>query len=273
MPIRNHFHNIIITVILILTTGCSINNKQPSTFINFIPNQNVYTLFVSTSTNQPTLIMNLKLNHTPDIHLTKEQITKIELLPPTVIVDFDSFRIATESATSQLVESGLVLRFTPEEPGEHTFTEAVITTKQTQYRLPLGNITIRLTKGPLAPIFLLPYQAGIFGDSQPLMANVENDTSEPMLLRELRFEHPLITFRPEDLWITDATGRKPFGPHGFLLAPGQKVLLEADWDVQLPKDQTLNIEAVALLVASQNGQNSYINLQNMVYRSEPWRHP
>ena len=257
--------------ILFLITSCAISTSTTNTRppIAFTPVEAVYTNYLDESL-EPLVIMNLPFTSDPRLEINDATVTDVEFLPPTNVVDLQSFRVSA-STTEPLdgrMHSSLHARFDPDSVGTHTFTEVVFHTEEQQYRVPLGTAQVDIFDGDTANVFVLPQSGGIFGHAEPLKVRLENVSSQPVQLQEVYLDHSSITFEAEDTMVADDTDTYSLATNGFELMPGQKVTLWVDWEVTFPATEPVNMEVAPVLVVLEDGVETYARLQNMAFRNE-----
>lgn len=257
--------------ILFLITSCAISTSTTSARlpIAFMPVAAMYTNYLDESL-EPLVIMNLPFTSNPNSEINDATVTDVEFLPPTNVIDLQSFRVSasTSEPLDGRMHSSLHARFDSHSVGTHTFTEVVFYTEEQEYRVPLGTAQVEVFEGETASVFVLPQSGGIFGDAQPLKVRLENISSQPVELQEVRLDHPSITFEAEDITVDDGTTTHSLAADTFELMPNQKVTLWVDWEVTFPATDPINMEVVPILVVLENGVETYARLQNMSFRNE-----
>jgi hypothetical protein len=213
-------------------------------------------------------ILNLAINHSPDVTVDSQSISSIELLPNTNLVKVQKFVIDENPPQRNLKQTALMITLVTQKPGKHTFTKIVFHTKAGEQVLDLGKLEVNIHRGIFSGIMTLTGGQGVFPEPTPLLISPRNDNEYPITMKGVILNHPYIQFSEKDIKMIVNGKETDFPENGYVLKPNEKLLLKIDWKVIFPPKQIVNMEARPLVVSEYKGKLEYSDVPNMIYRND-----
>jgi hypothetical protein len=255
------------SLLVSLILGCSLSTPTvaPIDTISFVPNDNVYVTFPNSG-----FPAHFVVRHDTALVLDQATVQSITFLPqpPGTFVELDSFRVSQIGTFDEETLHNVNVRFKARATGTHTFTEAVITTTDQTYTLPIGSVTVVSQPGQMAPI-IVGFESGIYRQSAPNRFSVKNSNESDLIIKDVVLPHNRIRFTQQDIAAHTTDSTRPLPPEGLRLSPGERASFTLDWVVDLPPDELLNIDVRPLLLVEYQGQTMYGVMANMVFRHDP----
>ena len=254
-------------LLCVLLPGCrEAESAREPLPLNVLPNNSAYASYIDADIGSG-FSMNLRFYH--DVADTYN-ITDITLLPATDIVTLDDFNVTDLGVVNGVSLQGLGVSMIAESPGTHTFTDIEITANGATVTLPLGQLrTTVVAEKPSELLFISRQIGGDFRESHPVDLKVENTSDEVVVVKDVLLGHPHIHFDAQDIIINPLWDVEPLPTEGFSLQPGESVNLQLDWEVGMPEEVPINMEARPLLLVEEGGELRSLGLLNMAFIRDP----
>lgn len=213
--------------------------------------------------------INLAFEHTRLEPFSREDIVAVTLEPATETVQVESFGVFALNQQGNLrARKALSLVVSARQPGEHTFTQATVTTRSRSYAAPLGALRVVVREGAASGALVVFQSKGVFQGVEPMRFTVVNPTNETLTLRGVIPEHPRLRFTAADILVDAGAGEQAFPAEGLPLPPQARVAIVINWEVDLPNDSPLSIEWRPLLALDRQGSEQFVGMANIVFRNQ-----
>ncbi|MEM8534669.1 MAG: hypothetical protein AAGF95_27755 [Chloroflexota bacterium] len=254
-------------LLCVLLLGCrEAESAREPLPLNVLPNNSAYASYINEDIGSG-FSMNLRFYH--DVADTYN-ITDITLLPVTDIVTLDDFNVTDLGVVNGVSLQGLGVSMIAESPGTHTFTDIEMTANGATVTLPLGKLRTTVATEKRAEFLSISRQVGgSFRESHPLDFTVENDSDKSAVVKDVLVEHPHIYFDAQDIIINPLWDVEPLPIEGLTIHPGESVNLQLDWEVGMPGEGPINMEARPLLVVEEEGELRFLEFINTIFRRDP----
>ncbi|RAL26327.1 hypothetical protein [Thermoflavimicrobium daqui] len=271
MSLRNDYV-VILIIVVGLITGCSkpvVMERSTQPMMTFVKNESSYEAYLGNESKEDSIdsfYLNLAFNHTPDITFDSKKIG-VELLPKTNIVQQTSVSLEENPPQGKLKQKALSIRLKTNQLGKHVFTQIRINTEQHKKVYDLGKIRVQVRRGSFSGITVLTESAGVFPHSKPLIIALRNANDHSVSIKGILLNNPNIQFNHEHIKVGHSFNQA-FPPLGYELKPNETLPIKVDWKVQLPANQTINMEARPLVVTQYKQRLEYAGIPNMIFRND-----
>ncbi|MCU0492274.1 MAG: hypothetical protein MUD01_11835 [Chloroflexaceae bacterium] len=250
-------------LLVVLLAGCVSEPQTPPAAMEFVPTDGAYAAYTG-----ETFGMNLMFLHLRTENISTDNITRVELLPDSNLVQVNGFRVFARGLGNVQVRRGLTLDVTAVAPGEHTFTEARLITAEKSYTAPLGQLKVEVRQGELSRAQVLFQSRGEIVQPGPGSLTIANPSDTPLRIKQLTPMHPRIALPEGSITVSDGSSEQPFPAGGLELAPNARLTFTLNWKLDQPTDRAFNIDWRPLLVLERNGVEEYVGMINIIFRTE-----